>query len=146
MPTQSSLFFLYFWQAHVRGYQVRKQYKVLCWAVGILDKVILRWRRKGTGLRSLRHETEMTEESEEDEDILKVFRKQKVDKAIEEAVSRVLSMVDSPDARQQYCRMLERYRQAKVSKVHSEIQRIIDQRYPCSDGSQKWRCNFGGYS
>ncbi|KAH0991941.1 hypothetical protein GBA52_003424 [Prunus armeniaca] len=100
-------------QAHVRGYQVRKHYKVICWAVGILDKVVLRWRRKGVGLRGFRHETQSSEESE-DEDILKVFRKQKVDGAIEEAVSRVLSMVESPEARQQYHRMLERYHQAKA--------------------------------
>ncbi|KAH1212443.1 Calmodulin-binding transcription activator 4 [Glycine max] len=40
-------------QAHVRGYQVRKHYKVI-WAVGILDKVVLRWRRKGAGLRGFR--------------------------------------------------------------------------------------------
>lgn len=105
----------------MRGYQVRKQFKVLCWAVRILDKVVLRWKRKGAGLRSLRHETQMSEESEEDEDILKVFRKQKVDKAVEEAVSQVLSMVNSPDARQQYCRMLERYRQAKVRKLPKYI-------------------------
>ncbi|XP_050374478.1 calmodulin-binding transcription activator 4 [Argentina anserina] len=100
-------------QAHVRGYQVRKHYKVICWAVGILDKVVLRWRRKGVGLRGFRHEAEPTEESE-DEDILKVFRKQKVDGAIDEAVSRVLSMVESPEAREQYQRMLERYHQAKA--------------------------------
>ncbi|KAL5760214.1 hypothetical protein ACOSP7_018715 [Xanthoceras sorbifolium] len=100
-------------QAHVRGYQVRKNYKVICWAVGVLDKVILRWRRKGVGLRGYRQETESIDDSE-DEDILKVFRKQKVDGAIDEAVSRVLGMVDSPDARQQYRRMLERYRQAKA--------------------------------
>ncbi|XP_030459800.1 calmodulin-binding transcription activator 4 isoform X1 [Syzygium oleosum] len=100
-------------QAHVRGYQVRKHYKVLCWAVGILDKVVLRWRRKGVGLRSFQKETESIEDSD-DEDILKVFRKQKVDAAVDEAVSRVLSMVDSPNARQQYRRMLERYRQAKA--------------------------------
>lgn len=100
-------------QACVRGYQVRKHYKVICWAVGILDKVVLRWRRKGAGLRGFRQETESTEESE-DEDILKVFRKQKVDGAIDEAVSRVLSMVESPEAREQYQRMLERYHQAKA--------------------------------
>lgn len=99
----------------MRGYQVRKHYKVICWAVGILDKVVLRWRRKGVGLRGFRHETQSSEESE-DEDILKVFRKQKVDGAVEEAVSRVLSMVESPEARQQYHRMLGRYHQAKVSK------------------------------
>ncbi|XP_057420415.1 calmodulin-binding transcription activator 4 isoform X2 [Lotus japonicus] len=102
-------------QAHVRGYQVRKHYKVL-WAVGILDKVVLRWRRKGVGLRGFRQEMETNEneDEDEDEDILKIFRKQKVDVEIEEAVSRVLSMVDSPDARQQYHRMLEKYRQAKA--------------------------------
>lgn len=103
----------------MRGYQLRKHYRVFCWAVGVLDKVILRWRRKGAGLRSLRLETAMTAEHEEDEDILKVFRKQKVDGAVEEAVSRVLSMVDSPDARQQYHRMLEKYHQAKVRELIS---------------------------
>ncbi|KAL6974820.1 Calmodulin-binding transcription activator 4, partial [Sarracenia purpurea var. burkii] len=100
-------------QAHFRGYQVRKHYKIICWAVGILEKVILRWRRKGIGLRGFRHDMESIDESE-DEDILKVFRKQKVDKAMDEAVSRVLSMVDCPEARHQYRRMLERYRQAKA--------------------------------
>lgn len=97
----------------MRGYQVRKHYKVI-WAVGILDKVVLRWRRKGAGLRGFRQEMDVHEH--EDEDILKVFRKQKVDVEIEKAVSRVLSMVDSPDARDQYHRMLEKYRQAKVNK------------------------------
>ncbi|KAK3040874.1 hypothetical protein RJ639_029218, partial [Escallonia herrerae] len=100
-------------QAHVRGHQVRKNYKV-CWATGILEKLILRWRRRGVGLRGFRVDSESIDESE-DEDILKVFRKQKLDAAIDEAVSRVLSMVDSQEARQQYHRMLERYRQAKVN-------------------------------
>ncbi|OMO60505.1 IQ motif, EF-hand binding site [Corchorus capsularis] len=105
-------------QAYVRGYQVRKNYKVICWAVGVLDKVVLRWRRKGVGLRGFRSEPEPIDESE-DEDILKVFRKQKVDVAVDEAVSRVLSMVDSPDARQQYRRMLEKYREAKADLVNT---------------------------
>ncbi|XP_038874570.1 calmodulin-binding transcription activator 4 [Benincasa hispida] len=100
-------------QAHVRGYQVRKHYKIICWAVGILDKVVLRWRRKGVGLRGFRSEIGSMDESEDD-DIIKVFRKQKVEGTIDEAVSRVLSMVDSPDARQQYHRMLEGFREAKA--------------------------------
>ncbi|XP_057509434.1 calmodulin-binding transcription activator 4-like isoform X1 [Actinidia eriantha] len=99
-------------QAHVRGHQVRKQYKVI-WAVGILEKVVLRWRRKGAGLRGFRQEMESIDVSE-DEDIIKVFRKQKVEGAIDEAVLIVRSMVDSPDARQQYSRVLGRYRQAKA--------------------------------
>lgn len=97
----------------MRGHQVRKNYKVICWAVGILEKVVLRWRRGGIGLRGFRLESESFDESE-DEDILKVFRKQKVDVAIDEAVSRVLLMVESPVARQQYRRMLDKYREAKV--------------------------------
>ncbi|KAE8724548.1 Calmodulin-binding transcription activator 4 [Hibiscus syriacus] len=108
-------------QAHVRGYQVRKNYRVICWAVGVLDKVVLRWRRKGVGLRGFRSEPDPIGESE-DEDILKVFRKQKVDGAVDEAVSRVLSMVDSPDARQQYRRMLERYREAKAKLSNTSEQ------------------------
>nr|GMD97998.1 calmodulin-binding transcription activator 4 [Ipomoea batatas] len=109
-------------QAHVRGYQVRKQYKV-CWAVGVLEKVVLRWRRRGVGLRGFRHETDSIDETE-DEDILKVFRKQKVDATIDEAVSRVLSMVESPEARQQYHRILEKYRQAKVCKASNLLIKI----------------------
>lgn len=104
---------LIFWQAHVRGHQVRKRFKELLWTVSILEKVILRWRRKGVGLRGFRGDLESIDEAE-DEDILKVFQKQKVHAVIEEAVSRVLSMVESPDARHQYRRILERYRQAKV--------------------------------
>lgn len=56
----------------------------------------------------------MPDNEEEEEDVTKVFRRQKVDAALDEAMSRVLSMVDSPEARQQYRRMLERYRQAMV--------------------------------
>ncbi|XP_058093169.1 calmodulin-binding transcription activator 4-like [Magnolia sinica] len=106
-------------QAHVRGYQVRKRYKEILWMVSILEKVILRWRRRGEGLRGFRAEladSEPNGESEED-DILKVFRKHKVDAVIEEAVSRVLSMVECSDARQQYRRILERYRQAKAVQM-----------------------------
>lgn len=108
-----TLAFLYFsGQAHIRGYQVRKQYKLIIWAVGILDKVVLRWRRKRIGLSS----SQSNEESD-DEDFLKVFRKEKVHAAIEKALARVLSMVHHKGARQQYSRMLERYRQAKVYRL-----------------------------
>ncbi|KAF5939949.1 hypothetical protein HYC85_021116 [Camellia sinensis] len=58
-------------QAHVRGHQVRKQYKIICWAVSVLEKVIIRWRRKGVGLRGFRPEMESIDESDDEEDILK---------------------------------------------------------------------------
>lgn len=102
-------------QAHVRGHQVRKNYKVFCWAVGVVEKIVLRWRRKGVGLRGFKQELGALDESE-DEDIVKVFRKEKVDVSIDEAVSTVLSMVDSQPARQQYRRMLQKYRQAKAER------------------------------
>ncbi|KAJ6810870.1 calmodulin-binding transcription activator 4-like isoform X2 [Iris pallida] len=116
-------------QAHVRGYQARKKYKEFLWMVNVLEKIILRWRRKGVGLRGYRAEPELTDEGEEEEDVVKVFRKQKVSPALDQAVSRVLSMVESPTARQQYRRMLERYRLAKAwsgtsdegtSRLHEE--------------------------
>ncbi|KAM0020163.1 putative transcription factor CG1-CAMTA family [Helianthus debilis subsp. tardiflorus] len=106
-------------QAHVRGHQVRKNYKVFCWAVGVVEKIVLRWRRKGVGLRGYKQELGASDESE-DEDIVKVFRKEKVDVSIGEAVSRVLSMVDSQPARQQYRRMLQKYRQAKAEREFLE--------------------------
>jgi len=109
-------------QAHFRGHQVRKKYKMLLWTVGVLDKAILRWRRKGVGLRGFKAELpegiELDEEN--DDDILKVFRKQKVNLALEEAVGRVVHMIDSPDARHQYRRMLERYQQVK-DEYHGQI-------------------------
>ncbi|XP_052151839.1 calmodulin-binding transcription activator 4 isoform X1 [Oryza glaberrima] len=110
-------------QAHVRGHQVRKKYKTFVSTVSVLEKVILRWRRKGHGLRGFRAEqTAMAEAEEDDKDdddddfnddeAVKVFRRQKVDESVKEAMSRVLSMVDSPEARMQYRRMLEEFRQA----------------------------------
>jgi len=64
------------------------------------------------------------EDDEEDDDFdddeaVKVFRRQKVDQAVKEAVSRVLSLVDSTEARMQYRRMLEQFRQATVRSFPS---------------------------
>ncbi|ESW35769.1 hypothetical protein PHAVU_001G263000 [Phaseolus vulgaris] len=101
-------------QAIVRGYQARKQYKIILWAVGIYNKVVLRWRRKRVGISSVRQEMDSNEEGSDDEDFLNVFRKEKVNAAIEKALKRVLSMVRHDDARHQYRRLLSLYRQAKT--------------------------------
>ncbi|CAK8530299.1 unnamed protein product [Lathyrus sativus] len=113
-------------QAHVRGHQVRKQYKTVIWSVGILEKVILRWRRKGSGLRGFRPEAlnkapsqQNDSPKEDDYDYLKEGRKQKEEK-IQKALSRVKSMVQYPEARAQYRRMLnvvEDFRQKKDSNM-----------------------------
>ncbi|XP_047159406.1 calmodulin-binding transcription activator 4-like isoform X1 [Vigna umbellata] len=103
-------------QAIVRGYQARKQYKILLWAVGILNKVVLRWRRKRVGITSVRQEMDSNEEESDDEDFLNAFRKEKVNGAIQMALKRVLSMVRHEDARHQYRRLLSLYRQAKTER------------------------------
>ncbi|XP_074564168.1 calmodulin-binding transcription activator 4-like isoform X2 [Curcuma longa] len=100
-------------QSHVRAHLARKKYKALLWTVNFMDKAILRWHRRGVGLRGFRAEQEFINEKEED-DIIKVFRKQKVDLATDEAASMVLSVVQSPKARRQYRRMLECYQQTKA--------------------------------
>lgn len=97
--------------------------------MGILEKVILRWRRKGSGLRGFRPETlnkaptqQNDSPKEDDYDYLKEGRKQKEEK-IQKALSRVKSMVQYPEARAQYRRMLnvvEDFRQKKVNFLTPE--------------------------
>ncbi|CAA0812407.1 Calmodulin-binding transcription activator 1 [Striga hermonthica] len=100
-------------QAHVRGHQARKKYKPIIWSVGILEKVILRWRRKGTGLRGFRpdgiqkqpHVGDSLPPPEDDYDYLKEGRKQS-EQRMQKALARVKSMAQYPEARAQYRRLL----------------------------------------
>ncbi|KMT01496.1 hypothetical protein BVRB_9g215020 isoform B [Beta vulgaris subsp. vulgaris] len=105
-------------QAHVRGHQVRKRYKTVVWSVGILEKVILRWRRKGTGLRGFRPDAlnkassphvapvvQKKPSEEDDYDYLKEGRKQ-TEERLQKALVRVKSMVQYPEGRAQYRRLL----------------------------------------
>ncbi|KAK7247416.1 hypothetical protein RIF29_42299 [Crotalaria pallida] len=101
-------------QAHVRGHQVRKNHGKIIWSVGILEKVILRWRRKGSGLRGFKSEAISEgammqdispKEDEDDYDVLKEGRKQ-TEKRLQVALARVKSMVQYPEARHQYHRLL----------------------------------------
>lgn len=100
-------------QAHVRGHQVRKKHKGITWSVGILEKVILRWRRKGSGLRGFHPDAVVkgpdSEEEmpsvEDDYDFLKEGRKQN-EVRLQKALARVKSMVHYPEARAQYRRLL----------------------------------------
>ncbi|XP_010547651.1 PREDICTED: calmodulin-binding transcription activator 2-like isoform X2 [Tarenaya hassleriana] len=102
-------------QAHVRGHQVRKQYRTIIWSVGILEKIILRWRRKGSGLRGFRRDA--TRQGEDESDVLKEGRKQ-TEERLEKALTRVKSMVQYPEARAQYRRLLtvvEGFRETEAS-------------------------------
>uniref|UniRef100_A0A2N9IUD1 IPT/TIG domain-containing protein n=1 Tax=Fagus sylvatica TaxID=28930 RepID=A0A2N9IUD1_FAGSY len=110
-------------QAHVRGHQVRKNYKKFVWSVGIVEKIILRWRRKGSGLRGFKSEA-LTEgrskmqdtSSEDDYDFLKEGRKQ-TEERLQKALARVKSMAQYPDARDQYRRLLNVVTDIQGSKV-----------------------------
>ncbi|KAK8952286.1 Calmodulin-binding transcription activator 3 [Platanthera zijinensis] len=99
-------------QAHVRGHQVRKHYKKILWSVGIVEKAVLRWRRKGCGLRGFRSEgpseahTNQNQVTNKDEfDFLQEGRRQ-TEARLENALARVKSMVQYPEARDQYKRLL----------------------------------------
>ncbi|KAL3527718.1 hypothetical protein ACH5RR_012374 [Cinchona calisaya] len=120
-------------QAHVRGHQVRKNYRSIIWSVGILDKVILRWRRKGSGLRGFKPEapsegssTEGRSSKEDDYDFLKEGRKQ-TEKRLQKALARVKSMVQYPEARDQYRRLLN------VGSEMQETKAVYDRALENSD-------------
>ncbi|KAK1370969.1 Calmodulin-binding transcription activator 3 [Heracleum sosnowskyi] len=113
-------------QAHVRGHQVRKNYKKIIWSVGILDKVILRWRRKGKGLSSFKTEAQPENPSltgksskEDDYDFLKEGRKQ-TEERLQKALARVKSMVQYPEARDQYRRLLNVVSEIQEAKATNE--------------------------
>ncbi|KAK9934071.1 hypothetical protein M0R45_021230 [Rubus argutus] len=117
-------------QAHVRGHQVRKNYKKLVWSVGIMEKVILRWRRKRPGLRGFRVEKTSEDESSEnkrsdDYEFLSVGRKQKF-AGVEKALARVQSMSRHPEARQQYMRLQSKFEKLKMADRGSGASNQID--------------------
>ncbi|XP_044499184.1 calmodulin-binding transcription activator 3-like isoform X1 [Mangifera indica] len=112
-------------QAHVRGHQVRKQYKKVVWSVSIVEKAILRWRRKGTGLRGFRVENKTANMAPEidktDEyEFLRIGRRQKY-AGVEKALERVKSMVRNPEARDQYMRLVKKFETFKMLDEGSSI-------------------------
>ncbi|KAK4856459.1 hypothetical protein QYF36_017763 [Acer negundo] len=105
-------------QAHVRGHQVRKQYKKVVWSVSIVEKVILRWRRRGAGLRGFRAENKSADVAPEKEktdeyEFLRIGRKQKF-AGVEKALDRVRSMARNPEARDQYMRLVAKFENFKM--------------------------------
>nr|KYP49260.1 Calmodulin-binding transcription activator 3 [Cajanus cajan] len=113
-------------QAHVRGHQVRKSCGKIIWSVGILEKVILRWRRKGSGLRGFKSEAisegtmiQDASSTEDDFDFLKEGRKQ-TEHRLQKALARVKSMVQYPEARDQYHRLLNVVTEIQENQVKHE--------------------------
>ncbi|CAI0467083.1 unnamed protein product [Linum tenue] len=103
-------------QAAFRGFQVRRHYRKILWSVGVLEKVILRWRLKRKGLRELK--VEPVEAIEEDgqpidaeEEFFKTGRKQ-AEERVERAVVTVQAMFRSKKAQAEYRRMKLAYNEA----------------------------------
>ncbi|KAG8370586.1 hypothetical protein BUALT_Bualt14G0132500 [Buddleja alternifolia] len=110
-------------QAHVRGHQVRKQYKKVLWSVSVVEKVILRWRRKKSGLRGFHTEKASegapSDSNKNDEyDYLQIARKLKV-AGVEKALERVQSMVRHPEARDQYMRLVVKFENFELNNDES---------------------------
>ncbi|KAL3515538.1 hypothetical protein ACH5RR_022440 [Cinchona calisaya] len=126
-------------QAHVRGHQARKKYKTITWSVGILEKIILRWRRKGSGLRGFRPDavancprTENMPKKDDDYDFLKEGRKQ-TEERLQKALARVKSMAQYPEARDQYRRLLteaEGFRETEQDTSNLILKGSEDVSYP----------------
>lgn len=114
----------------MRGHQVRKHYRKIVWSVGIVEKVILRWRRRGAGLRGFRSTEGGTEASgsgtssslitdkpaRDDYDFLQEGRKQ-TEERLQKALARVKSMAQYPEARDQYQRILTVVSKMQESQV-----------------------------
>ncbi|XP_021316766.1 calmodulin-binding transcription activator 3 isoform X3 [Sorghum bicolor] len=110
-------------QAHVRGHQVRKNYRKVVWSVGIVEKVILRWRRKRPGLRNFQPQKQLEGPSQiqpakaEDEyDFLHDGRRQ-AEARLQRALARVHSMSQYPEAREQYHRLTTCVAEMKQSRM-----------------------------
>lgn len=108
---------------------MRKHYRKITWSVGIVEKVILRWRRKGAGLRGFRSTEGAMEGSsssgsnlienkpaKDDYDFLQRGRKQ-TEERLQKALARVNSMAQYPDARDQYQRILTVVTKLQESQV-----------------------------
>lgn len=108
-------------QAAFRGFQVRKQYCKILWSVGVIEKVILRWRLKRKGLRGLQVNSVETavnqlQESDAEEDFYQTSRKQ-AEERVERSVVCIQAMFRSKKAQQEYRRMKLTHKQAKVCLV-----------------------------
>ncbi|XP_068463608.1 calmodulin-binding transcription activator 2-like isoform X2 [Phaseolus vulgaris] len=109
-------------QAHIRGHQVRKQYRKIVWSVSIVEKAILRWRRKGAGLRGFRGEQPG---GIDEYDFLSDGRRQKSED-VKKALDRVKSMVRNPEARDQYMRLILKYQKFKIDDSgSSQSQHVV---------------------
>lgn len=91
------------------------------WSVGVLEKVILRWRLRRKGFRGLQITTdEAVEEQRQDtyvEEAYYISSRKQAEERVEKAVIRVQSMFRSKKAQQEYRRMKLAYDLATVCEL-----------------------------
>ncbi|KAL5197132.1 hypothetical protein ABZP36_000644 [Zizania latifolia] len=106
-------------QAAYRGHQVRRQYRKVIWSVGVVEKAILRWRKKRRGLRGIASgmPIAMTVDAEPassaEEDFFQASRQQAEDR-FGRSVVRVQALFRSYRAQQEYRRMKIAHEEAKL--------------------------------
>ncbi|XP_062190672.1 calmodulin-binding transcription activator CBT-like [Phragmites australis] len=106
-------------QAVYRGHQVRRQYRKVIWSVGVVEKAILRWRKKRKGLRGIATgmpvamTTDAEPASTAEEDYFQVGRQQAEDR-FNRSVVRVQALFRSYRAQLEYRRMKVAHEEAKV--------------------------------
>jgi calmodulin-binding transcription activator len=108
-----------FAQAAYRGHQVRRQYRKVIWSVGIVEKAILRWRKKRKGLRGIATgmavamTTDAEPASTAEEHYYQIGRQQ-AEARFNRSVVRVQALFRSNQAQQEYHRMKVAHEEAKV--------------------------------
>jgi hypothetical protein len=106
-------------QAAYRGHQVRRQYRKVIWSVGVVEKAILRWRKKRKGLRGIANgmPVEMTVDVEPastaEEGFFQASRQQAEDR-FNRSVVRVQALFRCHRAQHEYRRMRIAHEEAKV--------------------------------
>ncbi|KAJ4715741.1 Calmodulin-binding transcription activator 2 [Melia azedarach] len=115
-------------QVHVKGYQVRKNYKEIVWYLGTLEKFILRWRKTGSSLHGFKSEaltrdgssTLDTSSNEDDFYLLQDGRKQN-EEMLQKAPSIMKSMVQDLEARAPHHGLLNTVNKIQGTKFWKEI-------------------------
>ncbi|XP_047068881.1 calmodulin-binding transcription activator CBT [Lolium rigidum] len=106
-------------QAAYRGHQVRRQYRKVIWSVGVVEKAILRWRKKRKGLRGIANgmPVEMTVDVEPastaEEGFFQASRQQAEDR-FNRSVVRVQALFRCHRAQHEYRRMRIAHEEAKL--------------------------------
>jgi hypothetical protein len=122
----SAVMIIIFPQAAYRGHQVRRQYRKVIWSVGVVEKAILRWRKKRKGLRGIANgmPVEMTVDVEPastaEEGFFQASRQQAEDR-FNRSVVRVQALFRCHRAQHEYRRMRIAHEEAKVCILLSSI-------------------------